>query len=120
MTDPVVEVLRRAQRDLLDLSTRNRLLSLPRRSAGVVPIVGERSAAVFARSMREHPIRRMVDAGVRCTISTDDPCTSCRCGSIRCMSPTIPKNGLCGEREMPRSPGSCPETISTPAPLAIP
>jgi hypothetical protein len=53
MTDPVVEVLRRAQRDLLDLSTRNRLLSLPRRSAGVVPIVGERSAAVFARLVTE-------------------------------------------------------------------
>uniref|UniRef100_UPI00307F35CA DUF4011 domain-containing protein n=1 Tax=Elioraea sp. TaxID=2185103 RepID=UPI00307F35CA len=53
MTDPVVEALRRAQRDLLDLSTRNRLLSLPRRSAGVVPIVGERSAAVFARLVTE-------------------------------------------------------------------
>lgn len=26
-----------------------------------------------APSMRQHPIRRMVDAGVRCTISTDDP-----------------------------------------------
>lgn len=26
-----------------------------------------------ARSMREHPIRRLVKAGVRCTISTDDP-----------------------------------------------
>lgn len=26
-----------------------------------------------APSMREHPIRRMFDAGVRCTISTDDP-----------------------------------------------
>lgn len=53
MTDPVAEALRRAQRDLLDLSTRNRLLSLPRRSAGVVPIVGERSAAVFARLVTE-------------------------------------------------------------------
>lgn len=53
MTDPVVEALRRAQRDLLDLSTRNRLLSLPKRSAGVVPIVGERSAAVFARLVTE-------------------------------------------------------------------
>jgi hypothetical protein len=53
MTDPVAEALRRAQRDLLDLSTRNRLLSLPGRSAGVVPIVGERSAAVFARLVSE-------------------------------------------------------------------
>ena len=26
-----------------------------------------------AASMRDHPIRRMIDAGVRCTISTDDP-----------------------------------------------
>jgi adenine deaminase len=26
-----------------------------------------------APSMREHPIRRLFDAGVRCTISTDDP-----------------------------------------------
>jgi adenosine deaminase len=23
--------------------------------------------------MREHPIRRLVDAGIRCTINTDDP-----------------------------------------------
>lgn len=26
-----------------------------------------------ARTMREHPVRRLFDAGVRCTISTDDP-----------------------------------------------
>ena len=26
-----------------------------------------------ARTMREHPIRKLFDAGVRCTISTDDP-----------------------------------------------
>jgi hypothetical protein len=47
MTDPVVAALQRAQRELLDLSTRNRLLSLPKRSAGVLPITGERSAEVF-------------------------------------------------------------------------
>ncbi|MCS6853626.1 MAG: DUF4011 domain-containing protein, partial [Elioraea sp.] len=51
MDDPVLSALRRAQRDLLDFSLRNRLLSLPEpgRSAGVVPIVGERAELVFAR-----------------------------------------------------------------------
>ncbi len=53
MTDPVGAALARAQRELLDLSTRNRLLSLPTRSAGVVPIAGERSASVFARLVTE-------------------------------------------------------------------
>ncbi|WP_439578956.1 DUF4011 domain-containing protein [Elioraea sp.] len=53
MTDPVVAALTRAQRELLDLSTRNRLLSLPTRSAGVLPIAGERSGSVFARLVTE-------------------------------------------------------------------
>jgi hypothetical protein len=53
MTDPVGAALARAQRELLDLSTRNRLLSLPTRSAGVLPIAGERSASVFARLVSE-------------------------------------------------------------------
>ena len=53
MTDPVRVALAQAQRELLDLSTRNRLLSLPTRSAGVVPIAGERSASVFARLVTE-------------------------------------------------------------------
>jgi len=55
MDDPVVAALRRAQRELLDFSLRNRLLSLPQpgRSAGVVPIVGERSEAVFSRLVVE-------------------------------------------------------------------
>ncbi|HWA87499.1 MAG TPA: adenosine deaminase family protein [Opitutus sp.] len=35
------------------------------------PISNERLCAV--PSMREHPIRRLMQAGVRCTVSTDDP-----------------------------------------------
>lgn len=55
MDDPVVAALRRAQRELLDFSLRNRLLSLPEpgRSAGVVPIVGERAETVFGRLVAE-------------------------------------------------------------------
>ncbi len=55
MDDPVLAALRRAQRELLDFSLRNRLLSLPEpgRSAGVVPIVGERAESVFARLVGE-------------------------------------------------------------------
>ncbi len=55
MNDPVLAALQRAQRDLLDFSLRNRLLSLPEpgRSAGVVPIVGERAETVFARLVGE-------------------------------------------------------------------
>jgi hypothetical protein len=53
MTDLVGAALTRAQRALLDLSTRNRLLSLPTRSAGVLPIAGECSGSVFARLVAE-------------------------------------------------------------------
>jgi adenosine deaminase len=37
----------------------------------ITPISNVKLATV--RSMREHPLRRLVAAGVRCTISTDDP-----------------------------------------------
>ncbi|WP_158639158.1 DUF3320 domain-containing protein [Elioraea rosea] len=49
MAEPVRQALLAARRGLLDFSTRNRLLSLPRpgRSTGVVPIAGGRSEAVF-------------------------------------------------------------------------
>jgi hypothetical protein len=49
MTDQVRAALLAARRGLLDFSTRNRLLSLPRagRSAGVLPLVGERSEQLF-------------------------------------------------------------------------
>ena len=49
MTEAVRQALLAARRGLLDFSTRNRLLSLPRpgRSAGVVPIAGERAEQVF-------------------------------------------------------------------------
>jgi hypothetical protein len=49
MTDAVKAALLAARRGLLDFSTRNRLLSLPKagRSAGVLPLVGERAEALF-------------------------------------------------------------------------
>ncbi len=49
MTDAVKAALLEARRGLLDFSTRNRLLSLPRagRSTGVLPLVGERAEALF-------------------------------------------------------------------------
>ncbi len=49
MTDAVKAALLAARRGLLDFSTRNRLLSLPRagRSLGVLPLVGERAEALF-------------------------------------------------------------------------
>ena len=49
MAEAVRAALLAARRGLLDFSTRNRLLSLPRpgRSAGVLPIAGERADAVF-------------------------------------------------------------------------
>jgi len=55
MTDPVAAALEEGRRALLDLSTRNRLLSLPgrNRSAGVIDIVGEKSEVVFRRLMQE-------------------------------------------------------------------
>lgn len=37
----------------------------------VTPISNVKLGVV--RSLREHPIRRLLDAGVRCTVSTDDP-----------------------------------------------
>jgi hypothetical protein len=49
MAEAVRAALLAARRDLLDFSTRNRLLSLPRpgRSSGVLPIAGERAEDVF-------------------------------------------------------------------------
>ena len=49
MTEAVRAALLAARRSLLDFSTRNRLLSLPKpgRSSGVIPIAGERAEAVF-------------------------------------------------------------------------
>ncbi|MCC7425639.1 MAG: DUF3320 domain-containing protein [Alphaproteobacteria bacterium] len=55
MTDAVAAALETGRRALLDMSTRNRLLSLPRRnrSAGVIDIAGEKSATVFELLLRE-------------------------------------------------------------------